>query len=40
VPSTGGLLDRTGEFADRGQKRYVDTVVRCASRPAESRPVE
>src|SRR3954454_22530336 len=27
VPSIGGLLDRTGEFGDRGQKRYDDTVV-------------
>jgi hypothetical protein len=27
VPSIGGLLDRTREFADRGQKRYDDTVV-------------
>jgi uncharacterized protein (DUF2236 family) len=27
VPSVGGLLDRTCEFADRGQKRYDDTVV-------------
>jgi hypothetical protein len=27
VPSIGGLLDRTAEFADRGQKRYDDTVV-------------
>jgi uncharacterized protein (DUF2236 family) len=27
VPSIGGLLDRTQEFADRGQKRYDDTVV-------------
>jgi uncharacterized protein (DUF2236 family) len=27
VPSVGGLLDRTREFADRGQKRYDDTVV-------------
>jgi ER-bound oxygenase mpaB/B'/Rubber oxygenase, catalytic domain len=27
VPTIGGLLDRTREFADRGQKRYDDTVV-------------
>jgi uncharacterized protein (DUF2236 family) len=27
VPSIGGLLDRTREFGDRGQKRYDDTVV-------------
>jgi ER-bound oxygenase mpaB/B'/Rubber oxygenase, catalytic domain len=27
VPSIGGLLDRTGEFADHGQKRYDDTVI-------------
>jgi ER-bound oxygenase mpaB/B'/Rubber oxygenase, catalytic domain len=27
VPSIGGLLDRTREFTDRGQKRYDDTVV-------------
>jgi hypothetical protein len=27
VPSIGGLLDRTGEFARRGQKRYDDTVA-------------
>lgn len=27
VPSIGGLLDRTGEFTRRGQKRYDDTVV-------------
>jgi uncharacterized protein (DUF2236 family) len=27
VPSIGGLLDRTREFADHGQKRYDDTVV-------------
>jgi hypothetical protein len=27
VPSIGGLLDRTREFADRGQKRYDDTVL-------------
>jgi hypothetical protein len=27
VPSIGGLLDRTREFSDRGQKRYDDTVV-------------
>ena len=25
VPSIGGLLDRTGEFAQRPQKRYDDT---------------
>jgi hypothetical protein len=25
VPSIGGLLDRTGEFAQRAQKRYDDT---------------
>ncbi|MFL6054763.1 MAG: oxygenase MpaB family protein [Actinoallomurus sp.] len=27
VPSIGGLLDRTGEFVRRGQKRYDDTVA-------------
>lgn len=27
VPSIGGLLDRTGEFTRRGQKRYDDTVA-------------
>jgi hypothetical protein len=27
VPSIGRLLDRTGEFGERGQKRYDDTVV-------------
>ncbi|GAA4615751.1 oxygenase MpaB family protein [Saccharopolyspora hordei] len=27
VPSIGRLLDRTGEFAERPQKRYDDTVV-------------
>jgi ER-bound oxygenase mpaB/B'/Rubber oxygenase, catalytic domain len=27
VPSIGGLLDRTREFSDRGQKRYDDTVI-------------
>jgi uncharacterized protein (DUF2236 family) len=27
VPTIGGLLDRTREFADQGQKRYDDTVV-------------
>ena len=27
VPSIGGLLDRTREFGDRGQKRYDDTVI-------------
>ncbi|MGH3374143.1 MAG: oxygenase MpaB family protein [Actinoallomurus sp.] len=27
VPTIGGLLDRTREFCDRGQKRYDDTVV-------------
>lgn len=27
VPTIGDLLDRTGEFARRGQKRYDDTVV-------------
>ena len=27
VPSIGGLLDRTREFADRGQKRYDDTAL-------------
>ena len=27
VPSVGGLLDRTREFADQGQKRYDDTVL-------------
>jgi hypothetical protein len=27
VPSIGGLLDRTREFADHGQKRYDDTTL-------------
>src|SRR3954453_4788347 len=27
VPSIGGLLARTGELVDRGQKRYDDTVL-------------
>lgn len=27
VPTIGGLLDRTREFADHGQKRYDDTVL-------------
>jgi hypothetical protein len=27
VPSISGLLDRTGEFAQRGQKRYDDTIL-------------
>lgn len=27
VPSIGGLLDRTGEFTERGQKRYDDTAL-------------
>src|SRR3954453_22411471 len=30
VPSIGGLLDRTGEFRTRTQKRYDDTALRLA----------
>ena len=31
VPSISALLDRTGEFRDRAQKRYDDTDLMSAS---------
>jgi hypothetical protein len=36
VPGISALLDRTGEFAHRGQKRYDDTILLGYEATAES----